>query len=148
MLDLEQRKLFTERDVKERKNSMALVIDLKPQEKILIGEAVITNSSQRTRLHIAGDAPIIREKDIMKEEDANSPCKRAYFLVQCMYISPTPKDYHDKYFELVSEIQKAAPTCTIFFVQINEHIIAGTYYKAMKLTQQLIKHEMELLENV
>jgi len=127
---------------------MALVIDLKPQEKILIGEAVITNSSQRTRLHIAGDAPILREKDIMKEEDAISPCKRAYFLIQCMYISTSPKDYHDSYFQLVAEIQKAAPTCTIFFVQINEHIIAGTYYKAMKLAQQLIQHEMELLENV
>ncbi len=127
---------------------MALVIDLKPQEKILIGEAVVTNSSQRTRLHIAGDAPIIREKDIMKEEDANSPCKKIYFLIQCMYISPKPEDYHDTYFKHVEEIQKAAPTTSIFFMQINEHIIAGTYYKAMKLAQQLIEHERELIENV
>lgn len=127
---------------------MALVIDLKPQEKILIGEAVVTNSSQRTRLHIAGDAPIIREKDILKEEDANTPCKRIYFLIQCMYISPHPETYHDAYFKHVEEIQKAAPTSTIFFVQINEQIIAGTYYKAMKLAQQLIEHERELIENV
>ncbi len=127
---------------------MALVIDLKPQEKILIGEAVITNSAQRTRLHIAGDAPIIREKDIMKEEDADTPCKRIYFLIQCMYISKDPKEYHEKYFEYVEEVQKAAPSCSIFFMQINEHIIAGTYYKAMKLAQQLIEHERELLENV
>ena len=127
---------------------MALVIDLKPQEKILIGEAVITNSSQRTRLHIAGNAPIIRQKDIMREEDANSPCKRIYFIIQCMYISRDPKEYHDKYFEAVDEVQKAAPSCTIFFAQINEHILAGTYYKALKLTQQLIEHERELIENV
>lgn len=127
---------------------MALVIDLKPQEKILIGEAVITNSSQRTRLHIAGDAPIIREKDIMQEEDATSPCKRIYFMIQCMYIAKKPEEYHERYFEEVQEIQKAAPSCTIFFVQINEHILAGTYYKAMKLAQQLIEHERELLENV
>ncbi len=127
---------------------MALVIDLKPQEKILIGEAVITNSSQRTRLHIAGDAPIIRQKDIMQEELADTPCKRIYFMVQCMYIAPKPEEYHEKYFESVEEIQKAAPSCTIFFAQINEHIIAGTYYKAMKIAQQLIEHERELLENV
>lgn len=127
---------------------MALVIDLKPQEKILIGEAVITNSSQRTRLHIAGDAPIIREKDIMHEEDADTPCKKIYFLIQCMYISRDPKDYHDKYFKHVSEIQKASPTSAIFFMQINEQIISGSYYKAMKLAQQLIEHERELLEHV
>jgi flagellar biosynthesis regulator FlbT len=41
---------------------MALIIDLKPGEKILIGTAVITNDSQRTRLHISGDAAILREK--------------------------------------------------------------------------------------
>ncbi len=127
---------------------MALVIDLKPQEKILIGEAVITNSSNRTRLHIAGDAPIIREKDIMREEDTDSPCKKVYFLIQCMYISRNPKEYHDRYFNLVNEVQKASPSSAIFFMQINEQIIAGTYYKAMKLAQQLIEHERELLENV
>jgi len=127
---------------------MALVIDLKPQEKILIGEAVITNSSHRTRLHIAGDAPIIREKDIMREEDADTPCKKIYFLIQCMYISNNPKEYHDRYFSLVNEVQKASPSSSIFFMQINEQIIDGTYYKAMKLAKQLIEHERELLENV
>ncbi len=127
---------------------MALVIDLKPQEKILIGEAVVTNSSHRTRLHIAGDAPIIREKDIMQEENADTPCKRIYFLIQCMYISRNPEEYHDKYFKAVEEIQKAAPSCTIFFAQINEQILSGTYYKAMKLAKQLIEHERELIENV
>ncbi len=127
---------------------MALVIDLKPQEKILIGEAVITNSSHRTRLHIAGDAPIIREKDIMREEDADTPCKKVYFLIQCMYISSNPKEYHDRYFSLVNEVQKASPSSSIFFMQINEQIIDGTYYKAMKLAKQLIEHERELLENV
>jgi len=127
---------------------MALVIDLKPQEKILIGEAVVTNSSQRTRLHIAGDAPIIREKDIMQEEDTDSPCKKVYFLIQCMYISRSPKEYHKRYFDLVSDIQKAAPTSSIFFMQINEQIINGAHYKAMKVARELIEHERELLERV
>lgn len=127
---------------------MALVIDLKPQEKILIGSAVITNSAQRTRLHIAGDAPILREKDIMQEEDADTPCKRVYFLIQCMYISPHPKEYYDKYFENIRDIQKAAPSCAIFFMQINEQIMNGSYYKAMKLANQLIEHEGELLNRV
>ncbi len=127
---------------------MALVIDLKPQEKILIGEAVITNSSSRTRLHIAGDAPIIRQKDIMREEDTDTPCKKIYFLIQCMYISRNPEEYHEKYFASMEEIQKAAPSCTIFFIQINEQILSATYYKALKLAKQLIEHERELLENV
>lgn len=126
---------------------MALVIDLKPNEKILIGTAVITNDSQRTRLHIAGDAAILREKDVMKEEDADSPCKQVYFLVQCMYLARNPKEYHEKYFQLVREIQDAAPTTTAFFLLINEKIIQGHYYKAMKDARELILYEQELINN-
>ena len=127
---------------------MALIIDLKPGEKLLIGEAVITNDQQRTRLHISGDAPIMREKDVMKEEDADSPCKKIYFLVQCMYLARAPRIYFDKYFELVKELQDAAPTTTLFVMKINDMIIEGYYYKALKEAQELLSHEQELLDNV
>jgi flagellar protein FlbT len=127
---------------------MALIIDLKPFEKILIGTAVITNDDQRTRLHIAGDAPILREKDVLQESDADTPCKKIYFLVQCMYLAPDPKIYFDKYFALIREIQNAAPTTTFFFLKINETIMGGHYYKAMKEARELIKHEDELVRHV
>lgn len=126
---------------------MALVIDLKPGEKILIGNAVITNDSQRTRLHIAGEAPIIREKDVLQEDDADTPCKRAYFLIQCMYLSDRPDDYHQRYFDMIGDIQKASPSSSFFFMQINDQVINGTYYKALKLGKELIEHERELLNH-
>jgi len=124
---------------------MALVIDLKPNEKILIGEAVITNGAQRARFQIAGDAPILREKDVMKEEEADTPCKRIYFLVQCMYLARAPREYHKKYFDMVREIQNASPSSAFFFMQINDHIISDSYYKALKVSRQLIEHEKELV---
>jgi len=127
---------------------MALIIDLKPGEKILIGDAVITNDQQRTRLHISGDSPILREKDVMKEEEADTPCKKIYFLVQCMYLARAPRIYFDKYFGLVKEIQDAAPSVTLFIMKINDMIIEGLYYKALKEARELLAHEAELLENV
>jgi flagellar protein FlbT len=126
---------------------MALVIDLKPGEKILIGEAVITNDSQRTRLHISGDAPIMREKDVMKEEAADTPCKRIYFLIQCMYLARDPGIYHAKYFEMVKEVQHAVPRTALVFMDINQFIMDGHYYKALKQARELIKFEQELLHN-
>ena len=126
---------------------MALVIDLKPGEKILIGSAVITNDKQRTRLHISGEAAILREKVVMQEQDADTPCKKIYFLIQCMYLANTPKEYHQTYFNLVKEIQHAAPRTSAFFLSINEHIISGQYYKAMKDARELIKFEEELLNH-
>ena len=127
---------------------MALIIDLKPGEKLLIGEAVITNDEQRTRLHISGDAPILREKDVMQEDEADSPSKKIYFLVQCMYLARAPRLYFDKYYRLVKELQDAAPTTTLFIMKINDMIIEGYYYKALKEARELLKHEEELIDNV
>lgn len=124
---------------------MALVIDLKPNEKILIGTAVITNDQQRTRLHIEGDAPILREKDVLRVEDVNSPCKRIYYVLQVMYLARNPKEHHDTYFELVKDVQKAAPSTSFLIAEINESILAGSYYKALKAARKLIDYEKDLM---
>ncbi|HCK32520.1 MAG: flagellar biosynthesis repressor FlbT [Micavibrio sp.] len=126
---------------------MALIIDLKPFEKILIGTAVIANDKSRTRLHISGEAAILREKDILKYEEADTLCKKVYFMIQTMYLARNPKMYHKGYFDLVKSVQAAAPSTAFFFLNINENIIAGRYYKALKEATSLIDHEKELIES-
>lgn len=127
---------------------MVLVIDLKPGEKILVGDAVITNDEHRTRLHIAGVSPIMREKDVMQETQADTPAKKIYFLVQCMYMDRTPENYHAAYFDMVKDIQTAAPTTGSHFSKINQHIMNENYYKALKAAKKLITYEKELLNHV
>ena len=71
---------------------MALKVELKPNERIIIGNCVITNTDQRARLLIDGDKiPILREKDILTPATADTPAKLVYLAVQLMYISPNPK---------------------------------------------------------
>ena len=129
---------------------MALVIDLKPNEKVIVGNAVITNDKQRTRLQIDGDAPILREKDVMHLEDADSPCKRLYYTIQGMYLASAEKatEMYEDYFTQIREIQAAAPSTADYFQDINSHILGGHYYKALKTAKDLIAYEEELLNNV
>ncbi len=56
---------------------MGLKVELKPGERIIIGDSIVTNDDQRTRLVIEGDAPILREKDIMTSERPTRPAKRS-----------------------------------------------------------------------
>lgn len=126
---------------------MALVIDLKPNERIIIGDAVIRNDTHRTRLHIEGDTAILREKDIMKEEQADTPCKKIYLATQLMYLSKTPEDLHKIYFDLVRDVQNAAPSTAPYIMIINEHLLRNNYYKALKAAQDLIDYEKELFKN-
>lgn len=127
---------------------MALVIDLKPNERIIVGNSLITNDSTRARLHIQGDAPILREKEIMQEQEADTPCKRAYLAIQLIYLAKDPKPLHKIYFDLVRDIQHAAPSTSLFFAKINDFILNDQYYKALKECRHLIEHEKEILSNV
>lgn len=126
---------------------MALVIDLKPNERIIIGDAVIQNDKHRTRLHIKGDTPILREKDILKEEDADTPCKKVYIAIQLMYLADDPKELYKTYFDLVKDVQTAAPSTIPYILDINEHLMTEHYYKALKAGQKLIEYEAHLLNN-
>ena len=124
---------------------MALKVELKPGERILIGDCVVTNSDQRTRLLIEGAAPILREKDIMTAERADTPAKRIYLAVQLMYTSRDPQLHHELYFSLMRDIVQAAPSTWQFVQTINNHILTGEMYKALKEIKKLIAYEEELL---
>lgn len=125
---------------------MGLIIDLKAHEKLIVGDAVISAGDHRTKIKIQGDAPILREKDVMTVEKADTACKGLYLLLQLMYLSKTPEDYFDRYFTMIREIQTAAPSTTFFFLTISERILDGDYYKALKEARNLLAHEAELMQ--
>jgi flagellar protein FlbT len=126
---------------------MALKVELKPGERLIVGECVITNADQRTRLLIDGQAPILREKDILTPKTADTPAKRIYLAVQLMYLARDPQLHHDVYFKLVQEIVQAAPSMWPAIENINNHILTGEMYKALKDAKKLIAYETELMND-
>jgi flagellar biosynthesis repressor protein FlbT len=126
---------------------MALRIELKPGERILIGESVLINGEQRASFLVGGSAPILREKDILTPEQADSPAKRIYLAVQLMYTSRDPRTHHDVYFALVRDIVQAAPSTFRYVEIINNRILTGELYKALKEAKNLVHYEQELFEN-
>jgi flagellar protein FlbT len=82
---------------------VALKIELKPNERVIIGDCVVTNVDQRARLLIEGKVPILREKDILSLSRADSPAKRIYLAIQLMYTAKRPEDHHALYFRLVRD---------------------------------------------
>jgi flagellar protein FlbT len=122
---------------------MPLKVDLKPHEQIIIGSCVITNTDQRAKLLIQGDTPILREKDIMTPAAADTPAKLIYLAVQLMYLSPDPMVHHPTYFSLVRDILTLLPSAWPFIEDINNHILEGELYKALKSARKLIEHADE-----
>src|ERR1700742_3577391 len=127
--------------------AMALKVELKPGERILIGECVLTNGSQRARFVINGQVPVLREKDIITAEQADTPAKRIYLAILLMYTARDPRQHHDTYFALVRDIIQAAPSTRGQIEIINNQILTGEMYKALKQARQLITYEQELIRN-
>lgn len=126
---------------------MGLKVELKPGERFILGECLVTNGGQRTRLLIEGQAPILREKDIMTKTQADTPAKRIYLVVQLMYTSRDPSVHHATYFSLMHDLVQAAPSAWPHIVAVSNHILADEMYKALKSAKALIAYEKELIDN-
>ena len=124
---------------------MALKVELKPGEKILIGTVALRNGDQRARFYIEGQAPILREKDILNITTANTPAKHIYFAVQLMYVEGGIEKHHDIYFEFVKDFVNAAPSATPIIAEINNRILSGDLYKALKAAKELVAYEQQLI---
>ena len=71
---------------------MVLKIELKHNERVILGDCVVTNHGQRTRLAIEGIVPILREKDVMTPGRADTLAKRIYLALQLMYTAKDPAE--------------------------------------------------------
>lgn len=128
---------------------MALKITLKPHERMIIGGAVVSNGAAKCDLVIENTVPILREKDILSEKNADTPCKKIYFTVQLMYVDEKNlPEYHTLYWKLVKDVMSAAPSTRPLLEQISEHILSGKYYDALKKTKKLIEYEQEVISRV
>jgi flagellar protein FlbT len=124
---------------------MPLRVELKPFERIIIGETVIINSGTRTTFLIDGEAPILREKDTVTAETANTPVKRLYLCVQTMYLKNDIPRYRAAYLGFLKDLRDAIPGSRDAIDAINNHISSGALYKALKEIRKLTKAEEQQL---
>lgn len=127
---------------------MSLKLALRPNERVVLGSAVITNGPAATTLAIENNVPILRGKDVLTEEQADTYCKKIYFAVQLMYLSEVPNvQLANLYSQLATELIAVAPSTKDLISIITADVLNGKYYQALKQAKQLIKYEEELLNH-
>jgi flagellar protein FlbT len=127
---------------------MPLKLSLKPNEKILINGAVIENCGGRCELAIHNTASLLRQKDILREENATTPAKRIFFLLQMIYISNEQREQRLALFrQILAEFISASPSSVDLVLEINRLAEASDYYAAMQVCRKLIQHEQRILDH-
>jgi flagellar protein FlbT len=130
---------------------LPLKLSLKPGEKFVLNGAVVQNGDRRGVLVLQNKASVLREKDIMQQEDANTPARRIYFPVMMMYLDEGAADrYYDEFVRRLTEFMGVIgnPSVLADCVNISKHCMAHEYYKALMLCRKVMDYEDERLGNV
>ena len=130
---------------------MPLKLSLKPSERFVVNGAVLQNGDRRAVLLLQNKASILREKDIIQPEDANTPARRIYFPIMMMYLDPAEANkFYDEFVLRLNEFMGAIRSTDVLkeCVSLSREVMAADYYKALTRCRTLLTFEQGLLGNV
>jgi flagellar protein FlbT len=128
-----------------------LKLSLKPGEKFVLNGAVVQNGDRRASLILQNKASVLREKDIMQQEEVTSPARHIYFPVMMMYLDEAgAQRYYDEFAKRLTEFMGVIrnPGILTDCLAISKHVMGKEYYKALMLSRKLIEYEDERLGHV
>ena len=127
---------------------MPLKLSLKPGEKFVLNGAVLANGDKRASLIIQNKACVLREKDIMQAEEANTPTRRIYFSIMMMYLEADEAEvYYGQFALRMTEFMQAVGSAEILAtcVVISKEVMRGEHYRALIHCKKLFAYEEERL---
>ncbi|MCR4376875.1 MAG: flagellar biosynthesis repressor FlbT [Rhodospirillales bacterium] len=128
---------------------MPLLIDFKSGDKLIINGSVLENIGSNTKILVHNNSAILREKEVLAGEDAQTPASRVYFELQNAYISldQTEREGCLKRFDQrLNEFIAACPSAMEIALKVRDHVNNERIYKGLKEAQNLIKYESKVLQ--
>lgn len=107
--------------------------------------------NRRTTLIVHNKASILREKDILQEEDVTTPARRIYFPIMLMYMDQgNTNKYYEEFVLRMTEFMNAisSPEAVNNCVQISRDVMGKNYYKALMTCKKLIEFETSRIGDV
>ena len=130
---------------------MSLKLRLKPNERVVINGCVVQNANRRNTLTVSNFAQIIRGGDILTKEDADTPVRRAYFVIQTMLLDPAAADDRAELVAtLMAKLYAAFGRDDIrdHVMQAMQHVSERDYYKALARLRPVMAYEESVLPDI
>lgn len=106
-----------------------LILKLRPREELMINGVLVENGDRNSRLRIKTEgAHVLRMRDALKPEEADTPLKRAYYIAQLAVAGELTNA------EAAAILRNALDTFCNNDLRaiIEEKIAAGDYYQVMR----------------
>ena len=122
-----------------------LKLSLRDGEKVVINGAVL-RSAGRSEVLVMNEAAILRGRDIMTPETADTPAKRLYFACMMAYLEPRNlEDHQQSILTLLGELLGALESAEAkaLCLSFAHHVAQLDFYRALGDCRQLIAYEEE-----
>jgi flagellar protein FlbT len=130
---------------------MPLKLTLRPRERFVLNGSVLTNGDRRSDLIVENQVSLLRERDVLQPDEADTPMKRIYFTIMMMYLDGGLEgDYYDQFTDLMTDFMCAVTTKGVVEKchRILDDVHEQRFYTAMMMSKALLPFEKERLENV
>ncbi len=126
-----------------------LVLKLAPKERVLVNGAVIENGDRRSRLSImTPDANILRLRDAIHPEDANTPVRRVCYAAQLILTGDSDPENANlpllRHIEELSQVFLDADSRAAL-AEATGALISGQHYQCLKALRSLLPREDRLI---
>lgn len=125
-----------------------LVLKLGPHERVLINGAVVENCDRRSKLAImTPGAHILRLRDAIHPEQANTPVRRVCYIVQLVLSGDANVD--EARLQLMRGIEQLSqvltdPDSRALLGQASQAVLENQHYQALKALRSLLPREERL----
>ncbi|MGA3342587.1 MAG: flagellar biosynthesis repressor FlbT [Methylocella sp.] len=122
-------------------------ISLRAGEKIYINGAVL-RADRKVSLELLNDATFLLEAHVMKVEDASTPLRQLYFIIQIMLMNPTDslaaREMFKKSIHMTIDVTESA--VLISGLRTVKTLVDGNrIFEALKAVRSLFPIEAEIL---
>ncbi len=127
-----------------------LVLRLKPFEKVLVNGVILQNGERSAKIRVRSkDVSVLRKRDAIRAEDANTPLKRVYYIAQLALAGEASPD--EARTQIISGLDAVE---TIFQGEAGEKVRRakqgardGKFFVVMRSVNSLFDTEQRLLSH-
>lgn len=115
-----------------------MLIHLKRNEKLYLNGAVV-RLDRRGTLELLNDANFLLENHILQPEEATTPLRQVYFVIQLMLMDPSNAHLMTELFKVnISQLRlvRRDEAYSALLDKIDDRVKIGNYFEAMKVIRQ------------
>ena len=125
-----------------------LRISLRDGEALIVNGALL-RASGRTELMVENQVSLLRGREVMAAEEADTPAKQLYFACMMAYVGEDSDAHRDTIIDALRLLmpsindEEAKAACMAFA----NHVAVRDYYKGLIQCRALIAHEQAMANN-